>query len=107
MRPIDADRLKKQFSTVSSDAYREVAHFQVVEIIDHTPTLSHAGLHSEYICSECKAEAPFGINGEPMLFEYCPNCGAALSNRAKKLRSEKEGSWITYDEEKGMWIGHD
>lgn len=102
MRPIDADALKDRLQNLAyddwnqgantswADAYREVA-----EMVDEQPTADvvpirrgrwiHDGFDfphgNDWIhCSECGKR---GINVPADLSNYCPNCGALMTEGAE------------------------
>ena len=51
---------------------------------DEATWMAHGNPVAFYYCSECKEEAYAGEDGEPLLTDYCPNCGA-------DMRGEQDG----------------
>ena len=51
---------------------------------DEATWIAHGNPVAFYYCSECKEEAYAGEDGEPLLTDYCPNCGA-------DMRGEQDG----------------
>ena len=51
---------------------------------DEATWMAHGNPVAFYYCSECKEEAYAGEDGEPLLTNYCPNCGA-------DMRGEQDG----------------
>ena len=45
---------------------------------DEATWIAHGNPVAFYYCSECKEEAYAGEDGEPLLTDYCPNCGADM-----------------------------
>lgn len=45
---------------------------------DEATWIAHGNPVAFYYCSECKEEAYAGEDGEPLLTDYCPNCGAYM-----------------------------
>ena len=45
---------------------------------DEATWMAHGNPVAFYYCSECKEEAYAGEDGEPLLTDYCPNCGADM-----------------------------
>ena len=45
---------------------------------DEATWMAHGNPVAFYYCSECKEQAYAGEDGEPLLTDYCPNCGADM-----------------------------
>ena len=51
---------------------------------DEATWMAHGNPVAFYYCSECKEQAYAGEDGESLLTDYCPNCGA-------DMRGEQDG----------------
>ena len=51
---------------------------------DEATWMAHGNPVAFYYCSECKEQAYAGEDGESLLTDYCPNCGA-------DMRDEQDG----------------
>ena len=45
---------------------------------DEATWMAHGNPVAFYYCSECKEQAYAGEDGEPLITDYCPNCGADM-----------------------------
>lgn len=45
---------------------------------DEATWMAHGNPVAFYYCSECKGQAYAGEDGESLLTDYCPNCGADM-----------------------------
>ena len=45
---------------------------------DEATWMAHGNPVAFYYCSECKEQAYAGEDGESLLTDYCPNCGADM-----------------------------
>ena len=45
---------------------------------DETTWMAHGNPVAFYYCSECKKQAYAGEDGESLITDYCPNCGAKM-----------------------------
>lgn len=48
---------------------------------DEATWMAHGNPVAFYYCSECKKQAYAGEDGESLLTDYCPNCGADMRGR--------------------------
>ena len=53
---------------------------------DEEAWMAHGNPTAFYYCSECKEQNYMGEDGEPLLTEYCPSCGARM--QGWRLRHE-------------------
>ena len=99
MRYIDADKLKDiKFNSISNDKYgiyRMGWNDAIDAVVDNEPTADvreNVKAHwidmkptgdSRFMCSRCKwKEKVPTIMGEPIVWDYCPSCGAYMRSES-------------------------
>ena len=48
---------------------------------DEATWMAHGNPVAYYYCSECKEQAYAGEDGESLITDYCPNCGADMRGK--------------------------
>ena len=112
MRLIDADDLYREMSKQKSfgeltakSALRSVANAPTIERKkgkwipvdsfsafggDEATWMAHGNPTAFYYCSECKEQAYTGEDGEPLLTDFCPNCGADMRGEQDEGRTNNQ-----------------
>lgn len=76
-RPISAQPERPKGRWIPVDSYSAFGG-------DEATWMAHGNPVAFYYCSECKEQAYAGEDGESLITDYCPNCGAKMDCERKE-----------------------